>query len=174
MEDTSATAACSIGMDYVHLLAHFSYPKLACTCDSIWTAFKGNPGWSSRQPTWRASVVLKSSLVIAEVISLSLRSAHRLCNSLSVKIYKCLSPLVSICFSRYKKQRRTSVSDLICFDYRRVYWVCGSLILFFLNSNEYQIFKKIIALEYEFPSGFAEVPKDLVQSLLVSSSLSLL
>lgn len=33
--------------------------------------------------------------------------------------------------------------------------------------NEYQIFKKIIALDYEFPSGFPEVPKSLVQSLLV-------
>ena len=41
----------------------------------------------------------------------------------------------------------------------------------FFNSNEYQIFKKIIALEYEFPSGFPEVPKGLVQSLLVSELL---
>lgn len=45
----------------------------------------------------------------------------------------------------------------------------SDLISFFFNSNEYQIFKKIIALEYEFPSGFPEVPKDLVQSLLVSN-----
>lgn len=37
-----------------------------------------------------------------------------------------------------------------------------------LYRNEYQIFKKIIALDYEFPSGFPEVPKGLVQSLLVS------
>ena len=40
--------------------------------------------------------------------------------------------------------------------------------LTFTNSNEYQIFKKIIALEYEFPSGFPEVPKSLVEALLVN------
>ena len=45
-----------------------------------------------------------------------------------------------------------------------------ALFLFFVNSNEYQIFKKIIALEYEFPSGFPEVPKGLVEGLLVSIS----
>lgn len=53
-------------------------------------------------------------------------------------------------------------------------WALGCIIYQLLSglppfraSNEYQIFKKIIALEYEFPSGFPEVPKGLVQSLLV-------
>ena len=35
-------------------------------------------------------------------------------------------------------------------------------------SNEYQIFQKIIKLEYEFPEGFPDSPKDLVEKLLVS------
>lgn len=55
-------------------------------------------------------------------------------------------------------------------SYNKVHFRVFMLFIFF-NSNEYQIFKKIIALEYEFPSGFAEVPKDLVQSLLVSDLL---
>lgn len=53
-------------------------------------------------------------------------------------------------------------------------WALGCIIYQLLSglppfraSNEYQIFKKIIALDYEFPSGFPEVPKDLVQKLLV-------
>ncbi|KAK3741913.1 hypothetical protein QZH41_010033, partial [Actinostola sp. cb2023] len=33
--------------------------------------------------------------------------------------------------------------------------------------NEYQIFQKIIKGEYEFPSGFPKVPKDLVEKVLV-------
>jgi len=37
----------------------------------------------------------------------------------------------------------------------------------FRGSNEYQTFQKIIKLEYEFPEGFPECPKDLVQNLLV-------
>ena len=62
---------------------------------------------------------------------------------------------------------KTSYSDNKAFNILN----CGSVVLMsfiLFNSNEYQIFKKIIALEYEFPSGFPEVPKDLVQSLLVS------
>ncbi|KAJ7382291.1 3-phosphoinositide dependent protein kinase-1 [Desmophyllum pertusum] len=53
-------------------------------------------------------------------------------------------------------------------------WALGCIIYQLLSGlppfragNEYQIFKKIISLEYEFPSGFHEVPKGLVQSLLV-------
>lgn len=53
-------------------------------------------------------------------------------------------------------------------------WALGCIIYQLLSglppfraSNEYQIFKKIIALDYEFPNGFPEVPKDLVQKLLV-------
>lgn len=53
-------------------------------------------------------------------------------------------------------------------------WALGCIIYQLLSglppfraSNEYQIFKKIIALDYDFPSGFPEVPKDLVQKLLV-------
>ncbi|KAK2557203.1 3-phosphoinositide-dependent protein kinase 1 [Acropora cervicornis] len=48
-------------------------------------------------------------------------------------------------------------------------WALGCIIYQLLSglppfraSNEYQIFKKIIALDYDFPSGFPEVPKDLV------------
>ena len=37
----------------------------------------------------------------------------------------------------------------------------------FKAGNEYQTFQKIVALDYEFPSGFPEVAKDLVQKLLV-------
>jgi len=54
-------------------------------------------------------------------------------------------------------------------SYNKVH--CVFMWFIFFNSNEYQIFKKIIALEYEFPSGFPEVPKGLVQSLLVSDLL---
>ncbi|RMX49600.1 hypothetical protein pdam_00003014 [Pocillopora damicornis] len=53
-------------------------------------------------------------------------------------------------------------------------WALGCIIYQLLSGlppfragNEYQIFKKIIALDYEFPSGFPEVPKSLVQSLLI-------
>ncbi|CAH3105674.1 unnamed protein product [Pocillopora meandrina] len=53
-------------------------------------------------------------------------------------------------------------------------WALGCIIYQLLSGlppfragNEYQIFKKIIALDYEFPSGFPEVPKGLVQSLLI-------
>eukprot|EP00795_Rhopilema_esculentum_P009272 gene9272-16965_t len=35
------------------------------------------------------------------------------------------------------------------------------------KSNEYQTFQRIIKLEYEFPEGFPECPKELVQKLLV-------
>lgn len=37
----------------------------------------------------------------------------------------------------------------------------------FRGSNEYQTFQKIIKLDYEFPEGFPECPKELVQNLLV-------
>ncbi|XP_065065743.1 3-phosphoinositide-dependent protein kinase 1-like [Rhopilema esculentum] len=37
----------------------------------------------------------------------------------------------------------------------------------FRASNEYQTFQRIIKLEYEFPEGFPECPKELVQKLLV-------
>lgn len=53
-------------------------------------------------------------------------------------------------------------------------WALGCIIYQLLSglppfraSNEYQIFKKIIALDFEFPTGFPEVPKGLVQSILV-------
>lgn len=53
-------------------------------------------------------------------------------------------------------------------------WALGCIIYQLLSglppfraSNEYQIFKKIIALDYEFPSGFPDIPKGLVESLLV-------
>ena len=42
-----------------------------------------------------------------------------------------------------------------------------------MYSNEYQIFQRIIKLEYSFPSGFPDVPKDLVEKLLVSSGLQI-
>ena len=42
------------------------------------------------------------------------------------------------------------------------------LILMFNFSHEYQIFQKILKLDYEFPDGFNPVAKDLVQKLLVS------
>ncbi|KAL4992558.1 kinase-like domain-containing protein [Aspergillus falconensis] len=37
----------------------------------------------------------------------------------------------------------------------------------FKAGNEYQTFQKIVALEYEFPSGFPSVARDLVERLLV-------
>jgi 3-phosphoinositide dependent protein kinase-1 len=37
----------------------------------------------------------------------------------------------------------------------------------FKAGNEYQTFQKIVALEYDFPRGFPEVAKDLVERLLV-------
>jgi 3-phosphoinositide dependent protein kinase-1 len=37
----------------------------------------------------------------------------------------------------------------------------------FKAGNEYQTFQKIVALDYEFPRGFPEVAKDLVERLLV-------
>ena len=37
----------------------------------------------------------------------------------------------------------------------------------FKAANEYQTFQKIVALEYEFPRGFPEVARDLVERLLV-------
>jgi 3-phosphoinositide dependent protein kinase-1 len=37
----------------------------------------------------------------------------------------------------------------------------------FKAGNEYQTFQKIVALEYEFPKGFPEVARDLVERLLV-------
>jgi 3-phosphoinositide dependent protein kinase-1 len=37
----------------------------------------------------------------------------------------------------------------------------------FKAGNEYQTFQKIVALEYEFPRGFPELAKDLVERLLV-------
>ena len=37
----------------------------------------------------------------------------------------------------------------------------------FKAGNEYQTFQKIVALEYEFPNGFPDVAKDLVERLLV-------
>ena len=37
----------------------------------------------------------------------------------------------------------------------------------FKAGNEYQTFQKIVALDYEFPNGFPEVARDLVQKLLV-------
>lgn len=37
----------------------------------------------------------------------------------------------------------------------------------FKASNEYQTFQKIVALDYEFPSGFPPVARDLVERLLV-------
>ena len=38
-------------------------------------------------------------------------------------------------------------------------------------SHEYQIFQKIVKLEYEFPDGFPTTAKDLVTKLLVFQSL---
>ena len=38
------------------------------------------------------------------------------------------------------------------------------------SSNEYQVFQRIIKLEYEFPNGFPECPKALVEQLLVSNT----
>ena len=49
--------------------------------------------------------------------------------------------------------------------------VCVYLGFIAFPSNEYQTFQKIIKLEYEFPEGFPECPKDLVQSLLVSFNI---
>ena len=37
----------------------------------------------------------------------------------------------------------------------------------FKAANEYQTFQKIVGLEYEFPAGFPEVAKDLIERLLV-------
>jgi 3-phosphoinositide dependent protein kinase-1 len=37
----------------------------------------------------------------------------------------------------------------------------------FKASNEYQTFQKIVALDYEFPRGFPEVARDLVERLLI-------
>lgn len=37
----------------------------------------------------------------------------------------------------------------------------------FKAANEYQTFQKIVGLEYEFPTGFPEVAKDLIERLLV-------
>jgi 3-phosphoinositide dependent protein kinase-1 len=53
-------------------------------------------------------------------------------------------------------------------------WALGCIIYQLLSGdfpfragNEYQTFKKISALDYEIPEGFPDVPKSLVQSLLV-------
>ncbi|XP_014663195.1 PREDICTED: 3-phosphoinositide-dependent protein kinase 1-like isoform X3 [Priapulus caudatus] len=53
-------------------------------------------------------------------------------------------------------------------------WALGAIIYQFLSGlppfragNEYLIFQKVVKLEYDFPEGFNEVGKDLVQSLLV-------
>ena len=40
-------------------------------------------------------------------------------------------------------------------------------ISFLIFRSEYLIFQKILKLEYEFPEGFCEEAKDLVQKLLV-------
>ncbi|XP_031563299.1 3-phosphoinositide-dependent protein kinase 1-like [Actinia tenebrosa] len=52
-------------------------------------------------------------------------------------------------------------------------WALGCIIYQLLSGlppfragNEYQIFQKIIKLEYDFPSGFPSVPKDLVEEIL--------
>eukprot|EP00794_Sanderia_malayensis_P009319 gene9319-10302_t len=37
----------------------------------------------------------------------------------------------------------------------------------FRASNEYQTFQKIVKLEYDFPDGFPECPRDLVEKLLI-------
>ncbi len=39
----------------------------------------------------------------------------------------------------------------------------------FRAANEYLVFRKISALEYDFPEGFLPQPRDLVQRLLVLS-----
>lgn len=53
-------------------------------------------------------------------------------------------------------------------------WALGCIIYQLLSglppfraSNEYQIFQRIIKLEYSFPCGFPDVPKELVERLLV-------
>ncbi|CAB4001600.1 3-phosphoinositide-dependent kinase 1 [Paramuricea clavata] len=53
-------------------------------------------------------------------------------------------------------------------------WALGCIIYQLLSglppfraSNEYQVFQRIIKLEYEFPNGFPECPKALVERLLV-------
>ncbi|EDO48026.1 predicted protein, partial [Nematostella vectensis] len=53
-------------------------------------------------------------------------------------------------------------------------WALGCIIYQLLSGltpyragNEYQIFQKIIKNDYSFPSGFPEIPKDLVEQLLI-------
>ena len=41
------------------------------------------------------------------------------------------------------------------------------LLVAFYFSNEYQVFQKIMKLEYEIPEGFDSLGKDLVKNLLV-------
>ena len=45
--------------------------------------------------------------------------------------------------------------------------------IFIYLRHEYQIFQKIVKLEFEFPEGFEPVAKDLVEKLLVSISIKI-
>ena len=55
------------------------------------------------------------------------------------------------------------------------YWALGAIIFQMISGqppframNEYKILKKILDLEFDFPDGFPDIPKDLVERLLVN------
>lgn len=52
-----------------------------------------------------------------------------------------------------------------------LYMLVLSAYVRFCYSNEYQIFNKIVKLDYEYPDGFDANGRDLVEKLLVSANM---